>query len=231
MWSSIRAVFQRIWGRLCRFDPAIKTGFQVFLVVSVLLVGTAGMASVSAISTLGAMLQLGGFLTVAVGIEKTLQSFGRKPFWKRLKEPFEDFWSIFTGGSVTIEGGTIPISTSTSVSAHVTPSYSDDLPLSEKIDLIKQDVERLESKLDELDERIEEEAERLEEKIEEEVSSLKEKMRQLREMVETANIGDITLRLEWFGVYLLIFGLLLSRFPDTAYALTDTVVLWVLSIL
>lgn len=224
MWNTVTGIPRRIWERLCQFPVAVKAGFQILLVVAVLLVGVAGMASVSAIPTLGAMLQLGGFLTVAVGIEKTLQSFGREPFWERLKEPFEDFWTIFTGRHV--EAGVsdeVQFSDSASASVNESVDYSDDISLARRLELIKEDVERLESKLEDLDERIDEEAERLENKIEEEINALEEKMRKLREMVETANVGDITLRLEWLGVYLLIFGLLLSTFPSTAYALGDRI--------
>jgi hypothetical protein len=231
VWNTVRVIPQRIWERLCQFPVAVKAGFQILIVVAVLLVGLSGIASASAIPTLGAMLQLGGFLTVAVGIEKTLQSFGREPFWERLKEPFEDFWSIFTGRNIAV-GVSEEVQLSTSVSANVneTVSYSDDLPLEERIDLIKAEVGRLESELKELDDRIDEEAERLEEKLEEETSELRERMRQLREMVETANIGDVTLRLEWLGVYLLTFGLLLSTFSSTAYALGNRIGTGLLSI-
>ncbi len=231
VWTSVKAFGRRIWERLRQFDPAVKSGFQVLLVVAVLLVGTAGMASVSAIPALGAMLQLGGFLTVAVGIEKTLQSFGREPFWKRLKEPFEDLSSIFTGRDVAVGvSEEVQLSQSASLSVNESVDYSDDISLEERLELIKGEVERLESKLDDLGNRIDEETKRLEEKLEEETSELREMMRQLREMVETANIGDVTLRLEWLGVYLLIFGLLLSTFPSTAYALGNRIGTGLLSI-
>jgi hypothetical protein len=231
VWTSIKAVGRRIWGRLCEFPVAVKALSQVMFVVAVLLVVVAGATSERAINTLGAFLQLGGFLTVAVGIEKTLQSFGREAFWERLKEPFEDFWSIFTGRHIVVEvSDEVQVSASASASVNETVSYSHDLSLNERIDLVKEEVERLESKLEDLDDRIDEEAERLEEKFEEEISELREKMRQLREMVETANIGSITLRLEWLGVYLLIFGLLLSTFPSTAYALGNRIGTGLLSI-
>ena len=201
----------------------------MLLVVAVILVPVAGSTSEQAISKLGAFLQLGGFLTVAVGIEKTLQSFGRKPFWKRLKEPFEDFWSIFIGRQKAEVSEELQMSVSASLNTEESVTYSDDLSVEEKVDLLKKEVERLESRVDDLDDRIDEEAERLEEKIEEEIGILEEKMRQLRELVETANIGDVTLRLEWFGVYLLIFGILLKTFPSTAYTLGHPIATGLLS--
>ncbi len=196
--------------------------------VAVILVLVAGSTSEQAISKLGAFLQLGGFLTVAAGIEKTLQSFGREPFWQRLKEPFDDFWSIFTGDTVQLQPDDIQHSHSISTSS-ITFVPSSDLSLEERIERVEEEVERLESRVDDLDDRIDEEAERLEEKIEEKIGALEEKMRQLRELVETANIGDVTLRLEWFGVYLLIFGILLKTFPSTAYALGHPIATGLLS--
>ena len=232
MWGSIKTVARRIGRRLRELPVAVKTLSQVLLVVAVILVVVAGSTSEKAIIKIGAFLQLGGFLTVAIGIEKTLQSFGREPFWQRLKGPFDDFWSVFTGRHIKAEvSEEVQVSASASVSVDETVSYSDDLSVGEEINLIKKSVEKLGNRVDDLEERLDEETERLEEKFEEEVNELEEKVRQVREMVETANIGDVTLQLEWFGVYLLIFGILLKTFPGTAHALARPAASWSLSVL
>jgi len=198
------------------------------LVAAVILVVVAGSTSEKAIIKLGAFLQLGGFLTVAIGIEKTLQSFGREPFWQRLNEPFDDLWGIFTGDTVQLQPDDVQHSHSISTGS-ITFIPPSDLSLEKRIKRVEEDVETLANRMDDLNDRLDEEAERLEEKIEEEIGALEEKTRQLRELVETANIGDVTLRLEWFGVYLLIFGILLKTFPSTAYALGHPIATGLLS--
>jgi hypothetical protein len=228
VWGSIKSIGRRIWRRLGKFPVAVKTLFQVLLVVAVTLVLVAGSTSEQAISKLGAFLQLGGFLTVAVGIEKTLQSFGRKPFWERLKEPFDDFWGILTGDTVQLQPDDVQHSHSISTGS-ITFIPPSDLSLEERVKRVEGNVETLANRMDDLNDRLDEEAERLEEKIGEEIGELGEKMRQLRELVKTANIGDVTLRLEWFGVYLLIFGILLKTFPSTAYTLGHPIATGLLS--
>jgi hypothetical protein len=212
-WEEVGSNFQQWWrdprGILFRVFFWITTGLLVALY-------TLGFffPPEPATRTVGVLLQFSGFLCVAYGLEKTLGEFGREPSLQRVFSWMMEFGDVFqTNRGISLSGQGVGISPEGSAALTVRSPPEPPQSIAKRLRQLEGKVKELKEELNGVREELGEEVSRLEDLIEEKKEALMEEIEQVEEKVEEVNVGELTLGLEWWGVSLLIYGLVLSSFP------------------
>lgn len=161
----------------------------------------------------GVILQFSGFISAALGLEVILEKFGRKPstkrFWPWVRS-FADIFDTTIQASFSLTDSGAEISAKGLVEEKSRPLLQS---MGERLRHLEQKLKELDDDLETARNEFSGEIERLEEAIQEEREARKQRIQDVEQTFEEANVGEDTLNLEWWGVSLLIYGLLLSSFP------------------
>lgn len=209
LWKDIKSYPRRVtsWFRRGRIGWTWLIGITAASLLTLLFLCT---FEADHVRFLGLMLQILGFLTIALKLSQITHASGKPVFYKRIAEYFRELPKLRTK-TYPLRANAIEIGAAIA-SGRATVHASADATVEERLKSLEAKIKMLDGEISRLQTKQRESESALRSKIEEERKARNDQVSRVENLINSLVVDGI--HIEWVGVFLFLVGITLGTIPE-----------------